>query len=130
MRIKEWIILKNSKEKTNFKFKQKMYQLYFYADSCAFDWNSVRKKAKIAAAKQRHNAKSSLSLSLSLSVDPGPKTESRSRALYSNRWAPRYQKIIGLSFRLSIFLIMVVGYKCPGTRIIVKMKKKKKKRRN
>jgi hypothetical protein len=80
MRIKEWIILKNSKEKTH---KQKMYQLYFYAVSCAFEWNSVRKTAKIAAAKQRHNAKLSLSLSLSmsLSVDPGPKTESRSRAL-------------------------------------------------
>jgi hypothetical protein len=67
MRIKEWIILKNSKEKKHFKFKQKMYQLYFYAISCTFEWNSVRKTAKIAAAKQRHNAKRSLSLSLSLS---------------------------------------------------------------
>jgi hypothetical protein len=33
-----------------------MYQLYFYAVSCTFEWNSVRKTAKIAAPKQWHNA--------------------------------------------------------------------------
>jgi hypothetical protein len=55
-KTKEWIILKNSKGKTHFK----LYQLYFYAVSYAFEWNSVRKTAKIVAPKQQHNAKLSL----------------------------------------------------------------------
>jgi hypothetical protein len=52
-----------------------LYQLYFYTVSCAFEWNSVHKTAKIAAPKQRHNVK----LSFFVSLDPSPKTESRSR---------------------------------------------------
>ncbi len=74
MRIKEWIILKNSKEKTNFKFNQKTYQLYFYAVS-------LRLRVEFRPQNSQDRCCKTTAQCEALSVDPGPKTESRSREL-------------------------------------------------
>jgi hypothetical protein len=68
-KMREWIILKNSKGKTHFK----LYQLYSYAVSCAFEWNSVCKTANIAAPKQRHNVDSKTEEEISIVVKEGAK---------------------------------------------------------
>jgi hypothetical protein len=82
MRIKEWIILKNSKEKTHFKFKQKMYQLYFYAVSLLLGVEFRPQNSQDRCCKTTAQSEAlSLSVCVSLSLDSGPKTESRSRAL-------------------------------------------------
>jgi hypothetical protein len=78
----EWIILKNSKEKTHFKFKQKNVPIIFLRRFLHLRVEFRPQNSQDRCCKTTAQCEAlSLPPPLSLSVDPGPKTESRSREL-------------------------------------------------
>jgi hypothetical protein len=97
-KTKEWIILKNSKGKTHFK----LYQLYFYAVSCAFEWNFVRKTAKIVAPKQRHNATvdSKTEEEISIAVKEGTKRKQRMKVKQKSKQTPQQAPVVAINWLL------------------------------